>query len=72
MSIPGFMESMSSRIRGDEDDGDFMFPKYTYLFKNAHNLLVFQEQFMNLSIDMCGFTEIEADKLRKATGRTID
>ena len=24
---------------------------------------------MALSIDMCGFTEIEADKLRKATGK---
>ena len=72
MNIPGLMVRIAGKIRGDIDDGQFMFPKYTHLFKMAHNELVYQEQFMALSIDMCGFTEIEADKLRKATGRTID
>lgn len=71
LSIPGFMDQMAARIRGDEDDGDFLFPKYTHIFKSAHNLLIYQEQFMQLAMDMCGFTEIEADKLRKATGDLI-
>ena len=69
MNIPGLMGRIAGKIRGDIDDGQFMFPKYTHLFKMAHNELVYQEQFMALSIDMCGFTEIEADKLRKATGK---
>ena len=72
MNIPGLMGRIAGKIRGDIDDGQFMFPKYTHLFKMAHNELVYQESFMALSMEMCGFTEIEADKLRKATGRTID
>ena len=69
MNIPGLMGRIAGKIRGDIDDGQFLFPKYTHLFKMAHNELVFQEGFMALSMEMCGFTEIEADKLRKATGK---
>ena len=69
MNIPGLMGRIAGKIRGDIDDGQFMFPKYTHLFKMAHNELVYQESFMALSMEMCGFTEIEADKLRKATAK---
>ena len=43
-------------------------PKYDYIFKDVYGELIFQEGFLQLSMDMCGFTEIEADKLRKAVG----
>ena len=39
------MGRIAGKIRGDIDDGQFMFPKYTHLFKMAHNELVYQEQF---------------------------
>ena len=45
MNIPGLMGRIAGKIRGDIDDGQFMFPKYTHLFKMAHNELVYQEQF---------------------------
>lgn len=39
------------------------------MFEKAYGELIFQEGFLQLSMEMCGFTEIEADKLRKAVGK---
>lgn len=68
MSVTGLVERIIGKISGEIPKTDFMFPKYNYIFENAHNEIVFQEGFIRLSMDMCGFTEIEADKLRKAVG----
>ena len=72
LNIPGMMDEVVGCISGAKKPKPFKFPKYTHLFASAHNILVYQEQFMGLAMEMCGFTEIDADKLRKATGRTID
>jgi DNA polymerase-3 subunit alpha len=36
---------------------------------NTYGVLVYQEQFMQISIDMCGFTGGQSDTLRKAIGK---
>lgn len=69
MSVTGLVERIIGKISGEIPKTDFMFPKYNYIFENAHNEIIFQEGFIKLSMDMCGFTEIEADKLRKAVGK---
>jgi DNA polymerase-3 subunit alpha len=50
--------------------------KITYLhqsmepaLKNTYGILVYQEQFMQISKDVCGFTGGQADTLRKAVGK---
>lgn len=37
--------------------------------KNTYGVMVYQEQFMQIVKDMCGFTGGEADTLRKAVGK---
>jgi DNA polymerase-3 subunit alpha len=37
--------------------------------KNTYGILVYQEQFMQISKEVCGFTGGEADTLRKAVGK---
>ncbi len=37
--------------------------------KNTYGILVYQEQFMQISKEMCGFTGGQADTLRKAIGK---
>lgn len=71
MSVTGLVERIIGKISGEIPKTDFIFPKYNYIFENAHNEIIFQEGFIKLSMDMCGFTEIEADKLRKAVGSFI-
>ena len=68
MGLPGLLSRVAGKIRGDIEYTQFQFPKYDYIFKNSYGELIFQESFLRLSMDMCGFTEIEADKLRKAVG----
>ena len=68
MSVTGLVERIIGKISGEIPKTDFIFPRYNYIFENAHNEIIFQEGFIKLSMDMCGFTEIEADKLRKAVG----
>ena len=68
MGIPMFLPRIAGKIRGDIEREPFIFPKYDYIFKDVYGELIFQESFLQLSMDMCGFTEIEADKLRKAVG----
>jgi DNA polymerase-3 subunit alpha len=54
-----------SRRHGSQTS-TFPIPEYDYIFKDTYGLLVFQEQLMILAKDMCGFTDVEADDLRKA------
>lgn len=39
--------------------------------KNTYGIIVYQEQVMQISKDMCGFTGGQADTLRKAMGKKI-
>lgn len=44
-------------------------PKMEEALGNTYGILVYQEQFMQISKDMCGFTGGQADTLRKAIGK---
>lgn len=44
-------------------------PSMEPALKNTYGVLVYQEQFMQISRDVCGFTGGEADTLRKAIGK---
>lgn len=39
--------------------------------ENTYGVLVYQEQFMQISKEWCGFTGGQADTLRKAVGKKI-
>lgn len=69
LGIPGLVERIIGKISGKIGKTDFLFPKYNHLFKNSHNELIFQEGFLALSMEMCGFSPVKADVLRKAVGR---
>jgi DNA polymerase-3 subunit alpha len=63
-----FIDSFIKRKHGEE--------KITYLhsgmensLKNTYGILVYQEQFMQISKEWCGFTGGQADTLRKAVGK---
>ncbi len=63
-----FIDSFINRKHGRED--------ITYLhsglensLKNTYGILVYQEQFMQISKEWCGFTGGQADTLRKAVGK---
>ena len=44
-------------------------PAFGPALSNTYGVLVYQEQVMQISRDVCGFTGIEADELRKAIGK---
>jgi DNA polymerase-3 subunit alpha len=44
-------------------------PKMKSALESTYGVLVYQEQFMQISRDVCGFTGGEADTLRKAIGK---
>lgn len=63
-----FIDSFIKRKHGQE--------KISYLhdgmensLKNTYGILVYQEQFMQISKEWCGFTGGQADTLRKAVGK---
>jgi DNA polymerase-3 subunit alpha len=63
-----FIDSFIKRKHGEE--------KISYLhsgmensLKNTYGILVYQEQFMQISKEWCGFTGGQADTLRKAVGK---
>jgi DNA polymerase-3 subunit alpha len=48
---------------------EYIHPAMEPALKNTYGVLVYQEQFMQISKDMCGFTGGQADTLRKAAGK---
>ncbi|HEU5122403.1 MAG TPA: DNA polymerase III subunit alpha, partial [Candidatus Saccharimonadales bacterium] len=68
---PGPMQFIDSFIRRKHGQEEI-----TYLhhgmensLKNTYGILVYQEQFMQISKEWCGFTGGQADTLRKAVGK---
>ena len=45
---------------------DFKFPKYQHLFSGSYGLGLYQEEYMLLLQEMCGFDPIKTDVWRKA------
>jgi DNA polymerase-3 subunit alpha len=55
--------------KNGEEPVEYEHPKLEAILKNTYGTLVFQEQIMQLSVALAGFTMPEADALRKATAK---
>ena len=64
----GLTESFIRRKNGQEKVV-FDHPLMKNALQSTYGVLVYQEQFMQISVDVCGFTGGEADTLRKAIGK---
>lgn len=65
-----FIESFIARKHGRERIS-YIHPLTENALKNTYGIPVYQEQVMQVSKDMAGFTPGEADTLRKAMGKKI-
>ena len=68
---PGPMQFIDSFIRRKhgEEEITYLHPGMKNSLKNTYGILVYQEQFMQISKEWCGFTGGQADTLRKAVGK---
>lgn len=65
-----FIDSFIKRKHGKEKI-TYLHPKMKDALSNTYGVLVYQEQFMQISKDLAGFTGGQADTLRKAVGKKI-
>ncbi len=63
-----FIDSFIQRKHGREEI-TYLHPKMEDALKNTYGILVYQEQFMQISKDLAGFSGGQADTLRKAVGK---
>ena len=63
-----FIDSFIKRKHGEEKI-TYLHPGMENSLKNTYGILVYQEQFMQISKEWCGFTGGQADTLRKAVGK---
>ena len=63
-----FIESFIKRKHGKEKIS-FLHDKFENALQETYGILVYQEQFMQISKDFAGFTGGQADTLRKAVGK---
>lgn len=68
---PGPMQFIDSFIRRKhgEEPITYLHPGMENSLKNTYGIMVYQEQFMQISKEWCGFTGGQADTLRKAVGK---
>ncbi len=68
---PGPMQFIDSFIRRKhgEEEITYLHPGLENSLKNTYGILIYQEQFMQISKEWCGFTGGQADTLRKAVGK---
>lgn len=65
-----FIDSFIKRKHGEEAIS-YLHPKMEAALSSTYGILVYQEQFMQISKDLAGFTGGQADTLRKAVGKKI-
>ncbi|MCL2002331.1 DNA polymerase III subunit alpha, partial [Candidatus Saccharibacteria bacterium] len=63
-----FIDSFINRKHGVEQIS-YLHPGLKSSLENTYGVLVYQEQFMQIAKEWCGFTGGEADTLRKAVGK---
>jgi DNA polymerase III subunit alpha len=63
-----FIDSFIKRKHGHETI-TYLHPGLENSLKSTYGILVYQEQFMQISKEWCGFTGGQADTLRKAVGK---
>jgi len=68
---PGPMQFIDDFIKRKHGESEitYMHPKMQDALENTYGILVYQEQVMQISKDLSGFTGGEADTLRKAIGK---
>ncbi len=68
---PGPMQFIDSFIRRKhgEEPITYLHPGLESSLKDTYGIMIYQEQFMNISREWCGFTGGQADTLRKAVGK---
>ena len=68
---PGPMQFIDSFIRRKhgQEEITYLHPGLENSLKNTYGILIYQEQFMQISKEWCGFTGGQADTLRKAVGK---
>lgn len=68
---PGPMQFIDSFIRRKhgQEEITYLHSGMENSLKNTYGILVYQEQFMQISKEWCGFTGGQADTLRKAVGK---
>ncbi len=57
------------RRKNKQEDITYAHPNMKSALESTYGVLVYQEQFMQISRDVCGFSGAEADTLRKAIGK---
>jgi DNA polymerase-3 subunit alpha len=69
---PGPMEWIKDYISGKHNNNMvYLHPKLESILKKTYGVVVYQEQVMQISRDLAGFSRGEADTLRKAMGKKI-
>jgi DNA polymerase-3 subunit alpha len=70
---PGPMEFIPNYIRRKhgEEPVTYLVPQLEGILKASYGVLVYQDDILQLSIEVAGYTWEEADKLRKAVGKKI-
>ncbi len=63
-----FIDSFIKRKHGEEEI-TYLHPGMKNSLENTYGILVYQEQFMQISKEWCGFSGGQADTLRKAVGK---
>ncbi|MGZ6005330.1 MAG: DNA polymerase III subunit alpha [Candidatus Saccharimonadales bacterium] len=63
-----FIDDFIARKLGKKEI-NYLHPKMKDALENTYGVLVYQEQVMQISKDLCGFTGGQADTLRKAIGK---
>ncbi|MBQ6510766.1 DNA polymerase III subunit alpha [Candidatus Saccharibacteria bacterium] len=63
-----FIDSFIKRKHGEEKI-TYLHPGLENSLKSTYGILIYQEQFMQISKEWCGFTGGQADTLRKAVGK---
>ena len=63
-----FIDSFIKRKHGEEKI-TYLHPGLENSLKNTYGIMIYQEQFMQISKEWCGFTGGQADTLRKAVGK---
>ena len=68
---PGPMQFIDSFIRRKhgEEKITYLHPGLENALKSTYGIMIYQEQFMQISKEWCGFTGGQADTLRKAVGK---
>lgn len=68
---PGPMQFIDQFIRRKhgQEPITYLHPGLENSLKDTYGIMIYQEQFMNISREWCGFTGGQADTLRKAVGK---